>query len=159
MEKEYQYSFETVWKVKAPIEDVWQLIYKQEKWPEWWKGVLNVETLEEGNENNLGKKMRLTWKSILPYELKFDMVSTNIQKPFVLEGLAYGELQGEGKWIFKEDGGITTLQYNWDVNTTKKWMNYLGLILKPIFKWNHNVVMRWGAKGMAKKLNAELVSC
>jgi hypothetical protein len=30
--------------------------------------------------------------------------------------------------------------------------------MKPLFKYNHDVVMKWGAKGLAKKLNAELIS-
>ncbi len=38
-------------------------------------------------------------------------------------------------------------------------MNYFSFVLKPIFKYNHDVVMRWGAKGLAKKLGTELVSC
>ncbi len=157
MKKNYEYSFTTIWKVKAPIDKVWQLMYEQEKWPLWWKGVINVETLKEGDENDIGKKMRFVWKSFLPYKLSFEMVSTNVQKPFIIEGIAYGELEGEGKWNFKEEDGVTTLQYNWDVNTTKKWMNNLAPILKPLFKWNHDIVMRWGAKGLAKKLNTELI--
>ena len=64
--------------------------------------------------------MRFTWKSFLPYKLTFDMVSTNVQKPFCMEGITFGQLEGEGEWRFKEQDGITILQYNWDVNTTKK---------------------------------------
>jgi hypothetical protein len=37
-------------------------------------------------------------------------------------------------------------------------MNYFSFLLKPLFKYNHDVVMRWGALGLAKKLDAELVS-
>ncbi|UEG50804.1 SRPBCC family protein [Ferruginibacter lapsinanis] len=157
MEKAYQYSFETIWQVKAPLQKVWKAIYEQEKWPDWWRGVISVETLQEGDETDLGKKVRYTWRSILPYTLTFDMESCNIQEPFILEGIAYGELEGEGKWRFLEENGVTTLQYNWDVNTTKKWMNNLRPVLKPLFKWNHDVVMKRGARGLAKKLNAELV--
>jgi hypothetical protein len=31
-------------------------------------------------------------------------------------------------------------------------MNYLSPIARPIFSWNHNVVMRWGGEGLAKQL-------
>ncbi|MGG9970812.1 SRPBCC family protein [Ferruginibacter sp. SUN002] len=157
MENSYQYTFVTIWKVRASLQEVWHLMYDQEKWPEWWKGVVKAETLREGDKNDLGKKMRFTWKSFLPYELTFDVESINVQAPFVMEGIAFGELEGEGCWNFKEEDGVTTLQYNWNVNTTKKWMNNLAPVLKPLFKWNHDVVMRWGAKGLAKKLNAELI--
>lgn len=157
MQNRYQYSFTTIWKIKAPLQEVWQVIYAHEEWPDWWKGVIKAETLQEGDESNLGKKVRYTWKSFLPYALTFDMESCNIQEPFVLEGIASGELEGEGKWQFEEHDGITTLQYNWNVNTTKKWMNDFSFMLKPLFKWNHDIVMKWGAKGLAKKLNATLI--
>ncbi|MES2430293.1 MAG: SRPBCC family protein [Bacteroidota bacterium] len=152
------YSFVTIWKLRSSLQEVWHIIYEQEKWPEWWKGVLKVEVLEEGDENDIGKRMRLTWRSILPYNLVFDIISSNIEEPFFMEGVAYsGELQGKGLWHFKEEDGITTVQYNWDVKTTKKWMNIFAPLLRPLFKWNHDVVMKWGAKGLAKKLNVELV--
>lgn len=157
MEKQYSYSFITVWKIKAPLEKVWDLLYEQEQWPAWWKGVKKVETLQQGDSNNIGKKMRYTWKSFLPYTLSFDMVSRYIIKHSLMEGEAFGELEGIGLWQFTETEGITTVKYNWDVNATKKWMKKLAPILKPAFKWNHDVVMRWGAKGLAKQLNAQLL--
>ena len=158
MEKVYQYSFLTTWKLKAPVSAVWDLLYNTEDWPNWWKGVQKVEVLKEGDSMKLGQKTRYTWKSFLPYTLCFDMTSRLIEQPHLMEGLASGELEGIGVWVFTENDGITTVQYCWDVNTTKKWMNILSPVLKPFFKWNHDVVMKWGAAGLAKKLNAELIS-
>ena len=74
-----------------------------------------------------------------------------------LKGIAFGELEGQGEWIFNEQNGIIQIQYNWEVYTKKAWMNYLSFLLKPLFKYNHNVVMHWGAVGLAKKLNAKLL--
>jgi hypothetical protein len=157
MNSAYQYQFVTTWKVQAPLQRVWQLIYEQDKWPLWWKGVVKVETLQEGDENSLGKKVRYTWKGILPYYLTFDMEACKVEAPFILEGIATGELEGEGSWDMHEEDGITTLLYYWNVNTTKKWMNRLFPVIKPLLKLNHDIVMRWGAKGMAKQLNATLI--
>jgi hypothetical protein len=33
-------------------------------------------------------------------------------------------------------------------------MNLLAPIARPLFKWNHNVVMSWGAKGLEERLGA-----
>ncbi len=157
MEKKFSYSFITTWKIKAPLARVWDLLYKQEDWPSWWKGVMEVKPLQGGNNTDIGKKIRYTWKSFVPYTLSFDMTSVSIIPHSYMEGHASGELEGVGKWYFEEENGITTIQYTWEVNTTKKWMNVLTPVLKPAFKWNHDVVMRWGAEGLAKKLNAELL--
>jgi uncharacterized protein YndB with AHSA1/START domain len=158
MKEDFAYSFVTKWKVKAPVEQVWEALYNQEDWPNWWKGVKQVKIIAEGDKNNIGKKAFYTWKSALPYTLSFTMESVFIQPYDVMEGKAYGELEGIGVWTFVEKDGTTYVQYNWDVNTTKGWMNFLAPILKPVFTWNHNVIMKWGANGLAKKLNTSVES-
>jgi hypothetical protein len=157
MKDQYDYSFVSTWKIAAPLEKAWNLIYDQEKWPCWWKGAQKVQTLLPGDINNIGKKTTYTWKGILPYTLSFDMLSKVEVKHYLIEGHAFGELEGVGVWKFTEEKGITTIQYNWDVNASKKWMQVLAPVLRPAFKWNHDVVMRRGAKGLAKQLNAALL--
>jgi len=76
----------------------------------------------------------------------------------LLSGMAFGELEGDGTWHFTEENGITKVRYYWNVKTNKAWMNYFAFILKPLFKFNHDVVMKWGAKGLSKKLGAALIS-
>lgn len=152
-----QYSFTTRWQIKAPLPQVWDAIYHSLEWPLWWKGVLTVKAISEGDALGIGGVREYTWKSVLPYKLSFNMRLTEIETGKRLKGRAFGELEGEGEWFFEEHDGITYVQYNWTVFTNKPWMNYLSFILKPAFTYNHDVVMRWGAKGLAKKLNAALV--
>jgi len=38
------------------------------------------------------------------------------------------------------------------------WMNLLAPIARPLFEWNHNVVMNWGAEGLEKRLGARVVA-
>jgi len=33
-------------------------------------------------------------------------------------------------------------------------MNMLSPLARPLFKWNHDVVMSWGAEGLRKRLGA-----
>lgn len=157
MEKVYKYRFVTIWKIKAPIRNVWEMIYDHQAWPTWWKGVLKADTYKEGDQNDIGKIVDYSWRSILPYTLNFKMTSQKIQRPILIEGNASGELNGLGKWVLDEKDNITTATCYWNVNTNKKWMNAFSFILKPLFKWNHKVIMKWGAKGLAKKLNAALI--
>jgi hypothetical protein len=37
-------------------------------------------------------------------------------------------------------------------------MNLLAPLARPVFAWNHDVVMRWGAEGLAKLLRAPLLA-
>jgi Polyketide cyclase / dehydrase and lipid transport len=152
------YKFVTVWKIEAPVEKVWDAITDSLKWPEWWKGVEKVVELEKGDADGIGSLRRYTWKSALPYRLSFDMRLTKMEKYKYLEGDALGELQGKGIWHFKQDGNITTIRYNWDVSTTKAWMNLVSPLLKPAFEWNHDYVMKSGGEGLAKLLGAKRLS-
>jgi hypothetical protein len=151
------YKFITIWRVEAPLEDVWNEIYHSLDWPKWWKGVEDVVEVQKGDERGVGSIHRYTWKSKLPYKLSFDMKTIRIQPPILLEGIAMGELQGRGLWRLSIEGSETVIRYDWNVETTKRWMNLLSPIARPLFEWNHNVVMSWGAEGLEQRLGASVV--
>lgn len=150
------YEFVTVWRANAPLESVWNEIYHSELWPGWWKGVESVEEVRKGDEKGVGSIRRYTWKSKLPYRLSFDMETVRVEPPLVLEGIATGELDGRGLWQLSTEGSDTVARYDWKVHTTKQWMNLLAPLARPVFKWNHNVVMSWGAEGLASRLGANV---
>jgi len=152
------YSFVTIWRVKAPIESVWNQIYHSSDWPKWWKGVESVVEVDKGDEGGVGSVHRYTWKSKLPYRLSFDMKTIRIEPPVLLEGIAIGELQGRGLWQLSTEGNETIVRYDWNVETTKRWMNLISPVARPLFEWNHNVVMNWGAEGLEKRLGASVVA-
>src|SRR4030095_14477081 len=152
------YVFATIWRFKASQEKVWDLIFHSENWPEWWKGVEKVELLQEGNANHIGARHRYTWKSKLHYRLIVEMETTRVEPVSLIEGRAIGELQGVGRWQISSDGETTTVRYDWKVQTTKPWMNLIAPIARPFFSWNHNVVMRWGGEGLAKRLGSRLIT-
>ena len=152
-----QYSFITHWELRAPLEQVWDAIYNSLDWPKWWKGVHEVIEIKKNDANGINGIRKYTWKSFLPYTLTFTMRLTENDYLKNMKGVAFGELEGRGEWFFSEANGIVHIQYNWDVVTNKTWMNYLSFLLKPLFALNHNVVMHWGAKGLAKKLGTALL--
>lgn len=151
------YKFVTIWRVEAPIESVWNEIYHSDKWPKWWKGVESVVEVRKGDESGVGSVRRYTWKSKLPYRLSFDMETVRVEPPTLLEGIASGELQGRGLWQLSANGRETIVRYDWSVDTTKRWMNLVAPIARPLFEWNHNVVMNWGAMGLENRLGVSVV--
>ena len=153
-----RYKFLTTWVLDAPIERVWDELYASERWPEWWRGVERVQVLEPGDGDRVGELARYTWKSRLPYELVFDMRTTKVERPFFAEGVAQGELAGSGRWRLFEGNGATAVTYEWLVETTERWMNLLAPVARPVFAWNHDVVMRQGGEGLARRLGARLVA-
>jgi uncharacterized protein YndB with AHSA1/START domain len=152
------YRFVTVWKLRAPVAEVWGAIVASEKWPSWWKGVVQVDELAAGDGTGIGDRRRYVWRSMLPYTLAFDMETTAVEPMGRLEGRASGELEGTGAWEFSEADGLTIVRYTWQVRTTRPWMNLLAPLLRPAFAWNHDYVMKAGAEGLARLLNAELIA-
>lgn len=154
-----EYRFVTTWRLKAPIEAVWERILESEGWPDWWKGVEDVVELVKGDEDGLGNLRRYTWKSALPYRLIMDIKSTRFVRHQTIEGVISGDVEGQGNFHFSQEGEVVTLRYEMTVRTTKLWMGLIAPLAKPLFRWNHHVIMRWGGEGLARSLGAELVSC
>ena len=144
--------------LEADRERVWEAVYDSDRWPEWWKGVEETERLADGDENGIGQRGRYVWKAKLPYRVEFFIETTRVERPFLLEGDATGELAGVGRWRFFEQGGVTAAVYEWDVSTTRGWMNLLAPVARPTFKANHDYVMRNGGEGIAKLLGARLLA-
>jgi len=152
------YEFLTTWVLEAPRERVWDAIWESERWPEWWRGVERVVEVERGDDEGIGQLSRYTWRSKLPYELEFEMRTTRVERPRLLEGQASGELSGVGRWRLYEEDGTTAVIYEWNVSTTKRWMNALSPLLRPAFEWNHDWVMGHGGIGLARLLGCRLVT-
>jgi hypothetical protein len=119
--------------------------------------VESVVKVEEGDGDGVGSLGRYVWKSRLPYRLEFEMRTTRVERPHLMEGQADGELAGTGRWRMFEQDGVTAVLYEWDVHTTAAWMNVLAPIARPFFAWNHDVVMGWGAEGLSRKLGVRLL--
>jgi hypothetical protein len=153
-----QYSFVTKWQIEAPVELVWDAIVDSTQWPQWWKGVVAVNEMHAGDSQGIGSIRHYVWKSVLPYQLRFNIELTAKQDYHLLTGRAFGELEGMGEWTFSEHKNLTIVQYTWNVHTTKWWMNYFAFLLKPAFHFNHDMIMKWGAIGLSKKLRAKLIS-
>ena len=126
-------------------------------YPEWWQGVTVVELLAPGDADGVGEVARYSWRSVLPYTLTFEGRVTRVEPPYLLEGHATGELEGVGVWHLLEGPIGTAVLYSWEVRTTKSWMNLLGPLPRPAFRWNHDLVMRQGGAGLARRLGASLL--
>ena len=151
------YTFLTTWILAAPREEVWQAIYEVERWPDWWPGVRRVERLEQGDAAGIGAVYRHEWRSVIPYPVRFDARITRIEPRTLIEADALGELTGTGRWRFLGERE-TTVTYEWNVHTTRPWMNLVAPVAGPIFRWNHNVVMHQGGEGLAALLGAQLLA-
>lgn len=148
------YEFVTVWRIDAPREAVWDAIYRSECWPDWWPGAESVVELEKGSGEGIGNLRRYRWKGALPYRLTFDIRTRRLQVGELIEGTAEGDVEGNGLWSFAGNADKTIVRYEWRVRTKKRWMMLLEPVARPLFRWNHDKIMEWGAVGLARYLSA-----
>ena len=134
------YAFRTVWHLQAPIDIVWDALSHAERWPAWWPG---LERVVDG---------RFTWQGWLPYRLTVQMRTVRMEPPRLLEAVSEGDLVGRGVWRLEPEAGGTRVRYDWTVSVTVRWMRWLEPIGRPIFRWNHDVVMRRGGEGLKRLL-------
>jgi len=152
------YSFLTTWLLETAREPVFEAIHDQKRWPEWWRGVEEAEELAPGDGDGVGSVSRLVWRSRLPYRIEFQVTTKRVERPHLMEGDAVGELTGIGRWRLFERDGITAVLYEWNVSTTRAWMNLLAPVARPIFEWNHDWVMARGGEGVSRLLGCRLLA-
>lgn len=148
-----RFVYDTEWCFDAPLEAVWQALFDVESWPQWWPCVRRVRTLEAGGADGLGAIRRIDWSTRLPYGFTLDVEAVEVARPHRLRGLARGDMEGEGVWtLWRDDTGRTRVRYTWTLRLHTRWMRIVAPWMAPVFRWNHEGVMRAGGRGLARRL-------
>jgi uncharacterized protein YndB with AHSA1/START domain len=153
-----RYSFLTTWLLDSPREPVWDVIYDQRAWPEWWPGLHRVDEIHPGDELGIGAHSRLVWRAPLGYGIAFEARALAIEPPALVEAELLAGLQGVGRWRLFERDGITAVLYEMEVATARRWMNAVAPLARPLFVRNHDAVMRGGGEGLAGRLGVRLLA-
>ena len=147
------YHFITHWKVRAPCIEVSDIIGDATSLSDWWPAVyLQVNELQPGGENNIGRKIELFTKGWLPYTLHWQFVVTENRKPYGFTIVASGDFDGRGIWTFEQDGINCLIQFDWKLDAEKPLLKYLSFIMRPIFEANHKWAMNKGLESLELEL-------
>jgi hypothetical protein len=152
------FQFVSTWRLIAPIEAVWDVIVDWRRYPEWWPGVVSAEPVAEEGALLRGSVGRLVWQAPMGYRFTVDLRETLRQRPTDYAALASGDLSGSGRWTLWMEGDITTVRFVWRVHTMQRWANLAARLARPLLIWNHDRLMWQGARGLARRLNAPLLS-
>jgi hypothetical protein len=142
------------WRLAAPVDRVWAALAAPETWPRWWPNVRAVHTLRAGGADGLGWVRRIEWTGALPYAVVIEVEAVEALRHERLRGRSRGDLQGEGIWLLRSEGNVTDVTYVWRVHLARPWMRWLAPLLAPLYRWNHDRVMRQGCAGLARHLGA-----
>lgn len=142
------YSFQSTWTIDAPPKEVWRVLTATPfSWPDWWPELNDVHDMKLA-PNLAGSSFSCTWKAPIGYRLKSDIIIGDIVYLESVTIHAHGDLLGTVICRIHDEDGKTRLEIDWQVVTTKPWMNRLTFLLRPLFVWSHHAVMRSGEHGL-----------
>jgi hypothetical protein len=138
-----RYVFHTSWRLDADPDDVYAALRDVAGYPGWWPQVRSVRQLDETTGE-------LRCRSLLPYDLVF-VVAREVEDPGarVLAGRLRGDLDGTSRWTIGADGTAT---FDEDVTVRKALVRAAGVIARPALRFNHDLMMRDGERGLRRHL-------
>jgi hypothetical protein len=146
------YHFVTRWRVQGTVQEVREILGDAPDLVRWWPSVyLDVQEIEPGGEDGVGRVISLYTKGWLPYTLRwFFRVTESRDDGSRLE--AWGDFVGRGIWTFAQDGAWVTATYDWKIQAEKPLLRYFSLLIKPVFSANHHWAMARGEESLRLEL-------
>lgn len=152
-----EYRLLTIWRIQAPLDEVYAAIHNSLRWPDWWPGVQKVEQVAAGDADGINSVWRYSWQGQLPYRVVFEVYATRIERLVAIEGTTRGDLEGIGRWHFSRQDAVSIVRCEWHVRSTRWWMNLIAPVARSMFIRNHARVMAQGGAGLARLLRSSLV--
>ncbi|MDX1413345.1 MAG: hypothetical protein R3293_04090 [Candidatus Promineifilaceae bacterium] len=147
------YHFITQWRMRASVEEIADILGNGPDLVRWWPSVyLDVQELEPGDENGVGKVVGLYTKGWLPYTLRWQFRISENRHPYGFSLEAWGDFVGRGIWTFTSDGEYVDVTYDWLIKAEKPLLRTLSFILKPLFGANHQWAMKKGRESLELEL-------
>jgi hypothetical protein len=143
------YRFVSRWRVLGTIDEVFGLVSRNEALATWWPAAIrDVLELEPGNEDGIGKVVRMETQGWLPYTLHWHIRVDEMDPPQGFAFNVWGDFEGRGAWSFAADDGWVDVGFDWHVQVKKPLVRYLSFLLKPLFASNHRWAMAKGEESL-----------
>ena len=141
------YHFASEWHFKVTANRVWDAVKDVEAIPDWWPDIKKARVKGDHKIIEKGSIIEVTVKSLFS-DLNLTLEIIRIQPNKELRFISSGDLEGCALWTLKQEENITKARLIWDVVTTSRLLNFLGLFLKPLLIWKHDRVMDAGYKAL-----------
>ena len=150
----HEYHFVTHWRVKAPREEVFEVLTDSESLTRWWPSVYRrVQPIgPPPGPDGVGKRLLLDTQGWLPYRLRWELRVVEHEPPSRLALEASGDFVGSGVWTLTQDGDATEVKYVWAIRAEKPLLRHLSFLLKPVFALNHRWAMARGLESLKLEL-------
>lgn len=142
------YRFKSTWRVEGSVQAVFDGLERLDRYPDWWREVRSVTRLDQ-------KRAKVRIKALLPYSL--DLVLTRTRADIVdgiLEVTMTGDLAGWSRWQITREEGTLRLDFEEVAELMKPSLRRYGALARPVFAFNHWVMMVRGQRGLRRYLRS-----
>jgi hypothetical protein len=141
-----EYTFRSEWHVAAEPDAVYRALSDVAAYPTWWSQVVAAQWLDDTSGE-------IRCRSLLPYELVF-VAHRVIEDPLqrILRANLHGDLSGTSQWTVHANGSRTVAVFDEEVDVKKRFARAAGFLIRPALKFNHDLMMRSGEKGLRRLL-------
>jgi hypothetical protein len=142
------FVFRSQWRLPAAPRHVYDVLADVETYPVWWPQVRRARRFGESSGE-------LTCRSMLPYDLVFVMHQDLVDpQSLVLRAKMEGDLNGTSQWTVTADGEGSLAVFDEDVSVGHGLVSVAGRLFRPALKFNHDLMMRAGEKGLRAYLTS-----
>jgi hypothetical protein len=135
-----EYVFIDEWDVDAPQERVFDALADARTYPEWWTPI--YREVEADGPPAVGRESRQKFKANLPYTLSTVSKIVQMDRPDRFEVDVVGDLRGHGIWTLTPGDVGVHVHFDWRVFADRALLRVLTPVLRPLFRWNHNVAIK-----------------
>jgi hypothetical protein len=142
----HHYLFRSTWRLDADADAVYAALADVEGYPTWWPQVRSGRRIDDASGE-------ITCRSLLPYDLTF-LAAREVEDPVdrVLRATLSGDLNGRSEWRITVSGSGAVAVFNEDVTVGNGLVRAAGFAARPALRFNHDLMMRSGEKGLRRHL-------
>lgn len=134
------FHLETVWRVPAEVDRVWEVLADLSTWSTWWPGMRRASMGEDARHGGL------VVQSPLGYQLRLELLLLEEHPPHSAQFTTSGDLRGTGSFRAEPTERGTRMDITWCVVTRSPWLGRL----RPLAAGAHAVVMAAGQWGLRR---------
>lgn len=149
------YHITNKWRVYGTVDEVSAIFGEKGSYlPVWWPSALSdAHDLSPGDERGVGRSFSIRARGWLPfYSMRLQFTALEIERPnhYIL-GVS-GDLHGTAAWTFEQDGEMVNITFDWRLTVVQPLLQRLGILLRPLFLWNHDWIMLQGERSLVLEL-------
>ncbi|MFT7838046.1 polyketide cyclase [Saccharothrix sp. BKS2] len=136
------YRFRSAWWLDSTPGQVFDVLADLGGYPHWWREVREARQVAQ-------RAAELRCRSLLPYDLVFEARHhTEDRDAGLLRADLAGDLDGTASWRVLPDGPGARLVFEQEVVVRKALLRALAPVARPVFRFNHALMMRSAERGL-----------